>query len=135
MEVNVQESPKTPTHNWEEEKPKLNSARQLRGFFDNPSEDSEHENIGGIARKKLQRLEAPTMHCPSSCHLFRSVRKAPLLPNNRDVVEKEGRMMLISHQDLVADKEYNSVYHHGLVRTPVPMTKALKIQLPKHWLT
>ena len=46
---------------WEVEKPKLDAANQLRGIFDIPLEDTEHDNIVEKESKELERPEARNM--------------------------------------------------------------------------
>ena len=51
---------------------------------------------------------------------------ASSVEQQRTYVEKEGQHMLELHQDHL-DEKYNSLYHFGLVHSPIPMTNAVKI--------
>ena len=52
----------------------------------------------------------------------------PMRLNNKNVDWKRmAKHFLNSHQDHVAERGFRSVYHNGLVRTPIPIPETMKI--------
>ena len=53
---------------------------------------------------------------------------ANLSGGNLSLIAESNSWFFNSHQDHIAEKGYSSVYHSGMVYTPIPMTQAIKIQ-------
>ena len=113
---------------WEALQPKLQAARDNRGIWEIPDDDKDYLKIVSELRAKLSIPAAPAMP------LFQTAMaslgaKGDLLPQSSGAQRQ--------HQDKVADKG-PSLDWFGLVHTPVPIPKALKIPdareaLHKEW--
>ena len=65
-------------------------------------------------------------HCAGQQPTAESLKQPATVEQHRCYVEGEGRNMVNSQQDHIADKGYNCVYHYVLVHTLVPVSRAMK---------
>ncbi len=103
---------------WEALQPKLKAARDKRGIWEIPDNDTEYLKIVSDLRVKLSGPAAPAMPLLQTVMASSLGAKGDLLPKDRGA----GRQ----HQDKVADKG-PSLDWFGLVHTPIPIPKALKV--------
>ena len=104
---------------WEAPQPKLKAARDKRGIWETPDDDKDYLKIVSDLRAKLSVPAAPAMP------LFQTVMAAPLGAKG-DLQPKKKRGAQRQHQDKVADKG-PSIDWFGLLHTPIPIPKALKV--------
>ena len=122
---------------WAVEKPKLDSARRLRGIFFIDSEDEENKDIMKNARRKLEIPMPAAMPCKTS--LCRGSRETCRTigghkPKYACIVEADESLRIRmegshnkNHEDHIAGKGMNSLSHYSIVHTIIPMPQAMKI--------
>ena len=123
---------------WSNEKFHLENARKLRGicFFIDPEDTKFKETIKN-ARKKLETSVAPAMPCKimKNCGSDGSNRSktklACILEADESTRMRMGNSEPSIHEDHIAGKGENSLYHCNLVHKFIPMLQAMKIHAAK----
>ena len=108
---------------WAVEKPKLDNARKLRGVFYISPDDMALKDTMKNARKVLNMpLESAmprkfgTEH-GNTCsrkHDSRRTRYACIIDAHESTRTRTGKTQSRDHEDLIAEKEFNSFSHHNL---------------------
>ena len=120
---------------WAIEKPKLDSARQLRGIFFIEPDDEEFQQTMKNARRKLEIPMPAAMPCktPVNCRgeTCSSIGKRKTRYACTVDADESMRIRLESvpqryHEDHIAAKGINSLSHYNLVHKFIPMPHALK---------
>ena len=121
---------------WSHEKPKLDSARRLRGIYLIDLEDKELKETIKNAGKKLETPMAPAMLCKTSetCKHGVTRGKTNEIKSKEDSEFSRLRMeesLPNYHEDHIAGKGNNSAHHYNLVHEFIPMPQAMKIPAAK----
>ena len=126
---------------WSHEKPQLDNARRLRGFYFIDPEDKEFKENIRNARKKLETPMAPAMPCKISKNSQNWVTRGKsneiksklpcILEASESTRLRMGESLPIHHEDHIAGKGENSLQHYNLVHKFIPMPQAMKIPAAK----
>ena len=126
---------------WSNEKPKLDNARRLRGFYFIDPEDKEFKEISKNAKRKLEHQWLPLCFARSARRTRMGRPVARLLISSQNfacILEaSESRRMRMEeslpnyHEDHVAGRGDNSLQHYNLVHKFIPMPQAMKIPAAK----
>ena len=126
---------------WSHEKPKLSSARRLRGIYFIDPEDKEFKETIKNARKKLDTPTAPAMPCKTSKKSQHGVTRgksneikskfACILEASESTRLRMGETLPNHHEDHIAGKLVNSLQNEYLVHNFIPMLRTMKIPKAK----
>ena len=121
---------------WAFEKPKIENARRLRGFFFIDPDDEEFKRMMKHARRKLEIPMAAAMLCRLQHHKHRETcctvgqhktKYACIVEADESMrIRMEGSQNK-NHEDHIAGRGMNSLSHSNLVHKFIPMPQALKI--------
>ena len=128
-------------HKWSNEKPKLDSARKLRGIHFIDPEDKEFKETIKNARKNLETQMAPAMPCKTSkkskhgetrgkTNDFKS-KFACIVEASEPTRLRMEESLPNYHEDHIAGKESNSLQPHNLVPKFIPLPQGMKISARK----
>ena len=128
-------------HKLSNEKPKLDNARRLRGFYFIEPEDTEFKETIMNARKKLETPMAPAMPCKTSktCKHGETRGKTNKIKSKLACILEASESTRLRmedslpnhHEDHIAGKGCNSLQHYNLVHKLIPMPPAMKIPAAK----
>ena len=121
---------------WAIEKPKLDTARKLRGIYLIDLDDEEFKEIRKNARRKLEvpvpaamLCETPREECRETCNGTENCKtKDACIVEADESTRKclEGTLHK-NDEDHITGKGINSLSHYNLVRKFIPMPQAMKI--------
>ena len=107
---------------WQAEKPLLEKARQLHGYYEVPADDKDYYKILADAKEKLNDLPAPAMP------LIEKAMTAERQSSNGKPLHNES---MRKHMDHFSQSAYDNIKEYGLIHTPVSIKKANKIPAAK----
>ena len=121
---------------WATEKPKLDNACGLTGICDFFPDDMEFKDTMKNARKKLEMPLESAMPCKIASrpeetrhaqHNSRKTRYACIIEAHASTRTRIGQTQPGDHEDLIAEKEYNSLSRYSFAQKPIPVPQAMEV--------
>ena len=125
---------------WAIEKPKLDNARRLRGFYFIDPDDAEFKEIMKNARRKSEIPMPAAMPCKlqrgnyrETCRTVEEHRTkyACIVEGDESMRKRMEGSLHKNHEDHIARKGLNSLSHYNFVHKFIPMPQAMKVPDPK----
>ena len=129
-------------HELQNEKPKLDNARRLRGTYFIDLDDQDHKETFKNARRKLKRPMTATMPCERMVHA--STTKVPakqdsasqkiprtiygcMVESHECPRQRVESSLITKHEDQIAGKGFTSMTHYNLGYKFIPMPQAMRL--------